>query len=326
MKKLQVFFLLAVLFSFSCVNRARENSNSAYTGPIIDMHMHAYNTPNPLFGEASNPVTGEKRYGSENPASHKEETFEIMEKHNIVLGVVSSPDGKNKVLKEWSRSKPGKILIGQSVVDPDKLNADSVRLYFKRGDVDIIGEVMPNYAGILPNDQRLKKVFDLAEELEVPIGFHLFPGGPAGGAYFAYPLTRASQAKPLQMEELLISHPKVKVYIMHAGWPFLEDMKALMYAHPQVHVDVSVISWNLPRQEFHNYLKGLVDAGFAKRIMFGSDQMTWPAEIANGIEAVNAAPFLSIQQKADIFYFNAANFLELPKGVINQHQNSMVHK
>ena len=113
---------------------------------------------------------------------------------------------------------------------------------------------------------------------------------------------------------------------MHAGWPFLEDMKALMYAHPQVYVDVSVICWNLPREEFHNYLKGLTDAGFVKRIMFGSDQMTWPAEIANGIEAVNAAPFLSLQQKADIFYFNAANFLELSQDQINQHQSALANK
>ena len=230
--KIQIIFLLPLLLSVSCISSGKEGSKSTYAGPIIDMHMHAYNAPNPLFGEAANPVTGEKRFGSENPASHQKETFEIMEKHNIVVGVISSPDGDNKVLREWSRNSPGKILIGQSVVHPDKLNADSVRLHFMRDQVDIIGEVMPTYAGILPSDQRLVKIFDLAEELKVPLGFHLFPGGPAGGAYFAYPLTRASQAKPLQLEELLITHPKVKVYIMHAGWPFLEDMKALMYAHP----------------------------------------------------------------------------------------------
>lgn len=93
-----------------------------------------------------------------------------------------------------------------------------------------------------------------------------------------------------------------------------------------MNVDVSLICWNLPRQEFHNYLKGLVEAGFAKRIMFGSDQMTWPAEITKGIEAVNSAPFLSFQQKADIFYFNAANFLELPQDQINRHQGASIHK
>ena len=59
------WLLLAFLFSFSCVNRAREVSNSTYNGPIIDMHMHAYNAPNPLFGEAQNPVTGEKRIGAD---------------------------------------------------------------------------------------------------------------------------------------------------------------------------------------------------------------------------------------------------------------------
>ena len=115
-----------------------------------------------------------------------------------------------------------------------------------------LAEVAPNYAGVLPTDPVMAPYFDLAEELNIPIGYHLFPGGPPGGAYFAYPKTRARQAKPLQMEEILLARPNMKIFIMHAGWPFLEDMKALMYAHPQVYVEIGVINWLLTRQEFHH--------------------------------------------------------------------------
>lgn len=109
---------------------------------------------------------------------------------------------------------------------------------------------------------------------------------------------------------------------MHAGWPYLEDMKALMYAHPQVYVDVAVIDWALPKAEFHSFLKGLFDAGFGKRIMFGSDQMEWPQTIDDAIDNINSADFLSMQQKEDIFYDNAATFLGLSEEEIAKHKST----
>jgi predicted TIM-barrel fold metal-dependent hydrolase len=78
-----------------------------------------------------------------------------------------------------------------------------------------------------------------------------------------------------------------------------------------VYVDVSQNNWGFPRQHFHSQLKRLVDAGFSKRIMFGSDQMIWPETIGLAIETINSAPFLSAQDKRDILYNNAARFLRL---------------
>lgn len=67
----------------------------------------------------------------------------------------------------------------------------------------------------------------------------------------------------------------------------------------------------MPRAEFHGYLKRLVDAGFADRIMFGSDQMQWRDAIRLGVEAVEAAPFLNDADKRAILCGNAARFLRL---------------
>ena len=89
-------------------------------------------------------------------------------------------------------------------------------------------------------------------------------------------------------------------------------MIGLLYAHPQVYIDVGVIDWTQPRAEFHRYLRLLVDAGYGKRIMFGSDRMVWPEAIGMAVEAIASADFLSREQKADIFYNNAARFLRLP--------------
>lgn len=58
-----------------------------------------------------------------------------------------------------------------------------------------------------------------------------------------------------------------------------------------------------------------MEAGLGKRLMFGSDQMEWPEAIGLGVEAVEAADFLSADQKRDIFYNNAARFLRLLAGI-----------
>jgi uncharacterized protein len=106
---------------------------------------------------------------------------------------------------------------------------------------------------------------------------------------------------------------------MHAGWPMLDDLLALLRTHPQVYVEVGVIYWALPRAEFHRYLQRIVEAGFGRRVMFGSDQMVWPGVIERAIRSIEAAPFLSPEQKRDILYNNAARFLRLSDADIARH-------
>jgi predicted TIM-barrel fold metal-dependent hydrolase len=68
----------------------------------------------------------------------------------------------------------------------------------------------------------------------------------------------------------------------------------------------------IPRTAYYRYLRELVEAGFAGRIMFGSD---FPDQAAAGIDAILAADFLTAQQKADILCGNAARFLRLDPAI-----------
>jgi len=115
------------------------------------------------------------------------------------------------------------------------------------------------------------------------------------------------------------NNQKLRVFVMHAGWPMIDDMLAVMWAHRQVYVEVGVIVWALPRAEFYRYLQRLVDAGFGDRVMFGSDQMVWPGLIEHSIRVIEEAPVLSAAQKRDILYNNAARFLRLPQADIDRH-------
>jgi predicted TIM-barrel fold metal-dependent hydrolase len=53
--------------------------------------------------------------------------------------------------------------------------------------------------------------------------------------------------------------------------------------------------------------------------MFGSDQMRWPEAIALAIDRVNGLDLLTVGEKQDIFYDNAARFLGLNAAEIARH-------
>jgi predicted TIM-barrel fold metal-dependent hydrolase len=81
-------------------------------------------------------------------------------------------------------------------------------------------------------------------------------------------------------------------------------------------VDVACNDWAMPRAQFYNALRQIVDAGLAKRLMFGTDQMYWPGAVDEAIRSIESAPFLDASQKRDILYDNAARFLRLTEAEI----------
>lgn len=161
----------------------------------------------------------------------------------------------------------------------------------------------------------------LAEELDIPVAIHLGEGYP-GAPYLGSPHYRAALGNPLLLEELLVRHPRLRVCVMHYGSPLVEEMIAVLYTYPQVYVDLGGIQWTYPRAYFYSQLQRLVDAGFGKRVMFGSDQMIWPGVIARAIGIIEEAPFLDEAQKRDILYNNAARFLRLSDAEIARHHRN----
>jgi len=87
--------------------------------------------------------------------------------------------------------------------------------------------------------------------------------------YLGFPDYRASLHSPLGVEDVLAQHPNLRLYIMHAGFPMLDDVLALLYAHPQVYVGIGVIVYGQPRAAFYRFLRGLIEAGFEERVLFG---------------------------------------------------------
>jgi len=318
MKNQLLKYLVIFMILSGCSDAAKQNHPEAiltekYSGPIIDMHIHAFSDRNPLLGMTHPPTLRGVTYeGVKTDVEQKEKTFEKFREHNIVKAVVT--DGQL-----WFDDFSDVILIGGA-----NKKVDALRKQYEEGALQVIAEMSPFYAGILANDQSQLPYYELAQELDIPVGFHIFPGGPNYGIHLMPEMLanmRTYNANPTQLEDVLVKYPELRLYIMHGGWPYMDDVKALMYAHPNLYVDIAVVNWILPQEEFNTYIKALINAGFGDRIMFGSDQMVWPQVISVGIESVNNANFLTFDQKEDIFYDNAAKFLGLSEEEIAKHKS-----
>jgi hypothetical protein len=216
---------------------------------------------------------------------------------------------------------PGSRGLFNGAPAPRSIPLDVLRRQFADGSTQVFGEVTIQYRGMEPADPAFEPYLALAEEMDVPVGIHVGPG-PPGAPYLGNPNYRARLHSPLLLEEVLVRHPDLRLYVMHSGWPMLDDLLALLWAHPQVYVGVGVISWALPPAEFHRYLRTIVEAGFGERVMFGSDQMVWPGALEFAIQNIETAAFLTEDQKRDILYNNAARFLRLTEEQIASHHGS----
>src|SRR5690606_4741574 len=122
----------------------------------------------------------------------------------------------------------------------------SVRHLVETGQLAVLGEVMNQFVGVAPGDSLFEPYLALAEAHDIPVGIHLGPG-PSGAFYLGALGYRAQLARPLLLEEVLLRHPNLRVDVMHAGWPKLDEMMLMLHAHPQLYVDLGVISFALPR-------------------------------------------------------------------------------
>jgi hypothetical protein len=230
-------------------------------------------------------------------------------RYNIVKAVTSGPA---KTVAQWRTAAPDRVLVGVFVDEENPLpKLATLRADIRGGRVQILGELGLQYRGMAPNDPRLEPYYALAEELNIPVGIHTGLGPPGTPYHPCCPLFRAALGNPILVEEVLVRHPRLRLYLMHGGAPYLQETKAIMSVYPQVYADLSVINWVLPREEFHSYLRELMRAGFGKRLLFGSDQMFWPEAIGMAVEGIESATFLTEEEKRDIFYNNAVRFLGL---------------
>ena len=224
------FILLAAI-----ATAAPAQENEQNRPPIIDVHVHVYAEDDRWTYKVPNPLTGQPMTAT-TEQTHMQATLTEMKKYNVVKAVVSND---YQAVLRWKAASPDHIIASYGFNDPSSLDLDFLRREHAGGRLMALGEIGSQYEGIAPNDPMMDPGFALAEELDIPVGIHMGLTKP-GGAHDDYPNYRAALSNPLLLEEVLIRHPKLRIYVMHAGWPMSDQMVALMWAHPQVYVDTSL--------------------------------------------------------------------------------------
>ena len=304
---------IAILITIPTV--ATGQGSSPYRGPVIDVHLHAY-TPERFDEPSPNPATGQMSVKT--AEEHLKRTLELMKQHNVVLGIVSSTS--IAVVEQWEAAAPDRILRGISFDDPAEfMKPEELDQLLRQKKLDVLGEVGAQYAGYSPSDPAFDPYWAIAEKHGVPVAIHT-GGAPPRTPYTCCPKFRLRLGDPLLLEDMLVKYPRAKVYVMHAGGFFPQNAIMLMTMYPHVYVDIGTLSWTpIAGALLEPFLKEAQRRRMLDRVMFGSDQMRWPEAITMAIDRVNRLDFLTLKEKEDLFYGNAAKFLGLTAEEIVRH-------
>jgi hypothetical protein len=302
MKKIIHIFLASFFITFivSCATEktSKPNLQNTKSYPIIDIHMHAFQWNK--YGDPPPPnlITGKRPTARSNNEAIEAYIAE-MDRFNIVLAVGS---GQLEMVKEMKAHVLTRFIGGiefPKYTSPVNKRMEKwpslneLRILYESGQLKIMGEITAQYAGVAPNDPKLEPYFALAEELDIPVCLHT-GFGPPMSPYMGDPNFRMRHGNPLLLEDVLVKHPRLRIYIAHGGYPNLSETIALMLMYRQVYMDISAINWLLTREEFHAYLQRLMQARLGKRIMFGTDQMIWPDAVGMSVDAIESATRLGV--------------------------------
>ena len=295
--------------------------------PIFDIHVHTMKV-NPSWSSpmcpwfltsmpGSDPLSQENNFMSVDcvdplmPAESDQDMQDEVIKRINDFNMTMVAFGDAEILHKWVNAAPkGRIIPGIGISNAKEMTVEAFRDSLTNGFYKVMAEVAPQYQGISPADPSLDPYFAVAEELNIPVGIHMGTGGN-GSANLSQPSYRASMGDPFLLEDLLARHPKLKVWVMHAGYPMLDHMIALMGANAYVYVDIAGMIWSYPLDEVHSYIKRLVQAGFEKRIIYGTDFMMWPRLFETSMGVIEHAQYLSEDQKRDIMFNNAVRFFRM---------------
>lgn len=117
------------------------------------------------------------------------------------------------------------------------------------------------------NDPAMWPFYEAAQELGIPLTIHL------GQAWV--PPGKGKYCLPIQMDDVLIDFPELKVIAYHIGWPYVDELIGLAMKHINLYIGISVLlGWftNSPYRGYH-MLGDIVQTCGAHKIIFVAE---WP--------------------------------------------------
>ncbi len=204
-------------------------------------------------------------------------------------------------VKRW----PDRFL-GLASVDPHEGPRAVAELERAVKDLGLVGLTLwPPFHNLKANDRLYYPLYEKALELGVFVVLH-------SSVNFSRSC-RLELSRPIYLDDVAVDFPELKIVASHAGWPWVLEMVAVAWRHPNVHLEISAMRpkyFSRPGSGWEpllNYGQSILK----DRVMFAT---SWPLlPLKRSVEEVEALP-LKDEVKAKWLYQNAARFLGLSGG------------
>lgn len=247
---------------------------------MIDCHTHLWKAED--WGEE---IEREATIARGAPAMieiSEEEHWEAMKpvERAIVFGFHSKHLGlivPNQRIHDYVAKHPEK-LIGFACLDPHEPDylEEMRHCFLKQSFLGL--KLAPIYQNYHPMDERMQPVYAFCEKQGIPVLIHQGTTFPRRA-----PL---KYALPIQIEDVALQYPGLKIVIAHMGHPWVADTVVLIRKQPNVFADISALYYR-PWQ-FYNALMLAQEYGVGHKLLLGSDYpFTTPGDTADALRNIN---------------------------------------
>jgi predicted TIM-barrel fold metal-dependent hydrolase len=228
--------------------------------------------------------------------------------HALVLTsflVNANRPGTAQVVKAVERLANLSVVAGVSYLHYAQRDLRELADFLQAGLVKGL-KLYPGYEPFYPHDKRVQVVYDLAEEFDVPVMIHCGDTYSPGG--------RLKYAHPIEVDEVAVDHPNVKLVICHLGNPWLVDCMEVVYKNKNVYADFSGLVLGEFTDVFEDYMEEQIKevilyAGEPRHFLYGSD---WPiCSMKSYVEFMRQLELPETDRQL-MMYENARSLFKLP--------------
>ncbi|SRR5581483_5278250 len=243
---------------------------------VWDMHVHPYFEE--VIGGLGPPFTGLSEALKHSGSAHfagdalrpisLDQTVGHLDEAGVTGAIVV-----NVQSARWARPLPNELLADRlrpyaprlrffASVDPHAGKAAAYELERTLREDGAIGlKLHPSYQDFAPCDRELAyPLYEICQAHGVPLLLH------SGTCWLHH--VPIEPSRPIHVDQVALDFPELRIIMAHGGWPWTEELIAVMWRHRHVYVD---LSGNLPRF-LPPVLWHYANIGaLSRKFLFGSD-------------------------------------------------------
>ncbi len=188
--------------------------------------------------------------------------------------VIGTPPCSNDYVKGMQSRHPGRIIQSWGAVDPLKGEAAIAEAKHAIADLGMLGfHFHPIMGHFAVNDRALYPLWETINALKAPVMIDVGTTGMGAGMPGGLG-AKLRHAHPAAIDELAADFPELTIIAAHPGWPWVDEMTAVVLHKGNVFWEMS--GW-APKY-FPPQLKVDIRARLVDKVMFGSDYPSLPYE------------------------------------------------